>query len=238
MPAKVQFSTVCRKNSLTLTPAQLEKIENFSRLLLEWNTKINLISRRDEENFWRRHLVASLSLLFNFRVEGRSRILDLGTGGGLPGIPLAVVLDDCQLTLLDSTRKKIMAVEQIVFSLGLKNVRTYWGRAEESASRPELGGLFDYVIARAVGSISDLILWAKPLLKPARKSLPAITPRGAEKPFLPPGALILLKGGVLDEELEEARLRRAPKELMVYPLIVAGIDAGDLADKKLVVILP
>ncbi len=131
-----------------------------------------------------------------------------------------------------------MAVEQIVFSLGLKNVRTYWGRAEESASRPELGGLFDYVIARAVGSISDLILWAKPLLKPARKSLPAITPRGAEKPFLPPGALILLKGGVLDEELEEARLRRAPKELMVYPLIVAGIDAGDLADKKLVVILP
>jgi len=116
--------TLCKKNSVSITEIQIHRLTLFKNLLLDWNKKINLVSRKNEENIWRGHISLSLSILFKIQFRHEMKILDLGTGGGFPGIPLAIMLPDCAFVLLDSTQKKLTAVQSMADALELKNVKT------------------------------------------------------------------------------------------------------------------
>ena len=108
----IWFRTVCRRNGLEPTDDQLAQLAEYARRLLEWNRKINLISRKDEENIWQSHLLHSISLLMRVDFPLGARILDLGTGGGLPGIPIRILRSDLSFVLLDATKKKVEAVAE------------------------------------------------------------------------------------------------------------------------------
>ncbi len=166
-----------------LTTAQLERLEQLPQLYKDWNAKINVISRKDIDNFTQHHLLHSLALSKIIQFKDGAAILDLGTGGGLPGIPLAVLFPNVHFTLIDGTRKKIKVVEAIVEALQLENVTAKQQRAEE------LKAQFDFVICRAVASLDKLIMWSKPLLK--RKHIHAL-----------PNGLLTLKGGNIDNEIQ------------------------------------
>ena len=127
----VWLRTLLAKNGITLTDEVLSRLEQYVHGLLEANQGVNLISRRDEEKIWPHHILHSLSLLMKLELPEPCSLLDLGSGGGLPGVPLKIAVPGLELTLLDATRKKVAAVEKIVCELGLNNVHTVWGRAEE-----------------------------------------------------------------------------------------------------------
>lgn len=206
--------------------------------LLRWNAKINLISRQDEKNVWEKHVLGSLSVLFNFRFPTNSRVFDLGTGGGLPGIPLAILEPSIHFTLVDSIRKKITAVDQMVKTLGLANVHTVWIRAEDLVRTNHEKELYDYVVARAVSSMNDVVTWTKGLLKHGPPEMFASNTVGDLRPMLNPGAIVLIKGGDLRDELHEVTTKCKPRAVQSIPLIVEGVPASNFVDKKIVIIKP
>ena len=152
------------KNGMELTAEQVSQLSEYVRLLLEWNQKVNLISRKDEANIWERHILhcAALVLLFDF--PAGSKVIDIGTGGGLPGIPLKIFRPDLTVLLLDSTKKKIDAVSAMLSSLKLQNISAVWGRAEELATLPQYREQYHIAVARAVAQLPELIKWAEPFL--------------------------------------------------------------------------
>ena len=161
-----------------LTDRQKEQFALLPELYEEWNAQINVISRKDMEHFVERHIMHSLSIALYQKFKSGWWVLDLGTGGGFPGIPLAILYPEVQFTLIDSIGKKIKVVNAIVEALELKNVKAIWGRAEEQKI------LVNLVVTRAVAPLSQLSQWASPLLKTQSKGI------------------IALKGGDLSEELQ------------------------------------
>ncbi len=158
--------------------------ERFARLLplyREWNDKINVISRKDMDAFYEHHVLHALAIAKVFRFLPEAAVLDLGAGGGFPGIPLAIYFPETQFILADSIGKKIKVVDAVVADLQLANVSTRHARAETLRER------FDFVVSRGVASLDKLLLWSRPLLK--RKHRHAM-----------PNGLIALKGGNLAEE--------------------------------------
>jgi 16S rRNA (guanine527-N7)-methyltransferase len=233
----VGLRSLLRKNNLAIGDRELELLIKYSGLLAGWNSKINLISRRDEQNIVERHIVLSLALLFRHRFAPGSSILDIGTGGGLPGIPLAIVCPENGFTLLDSIQKKMKAVENISGELQLKNVTLITGRAEDLAKDEKHRAAYDYVVSRAVSSVTDLVKWGKPLL--CSTSPKPVVPGGAGyEPALQRGTIVLYKGGDLTAEFKEARLKTKPELLTEEPVIVGGIDPEYTHEKKLVIIKP
>ena len=176
------------------TDVQTRQFSELDALYREWNGKINVISRKDIDSLYQNHILHSLSIAAAFNFEPAQEIIDIGTGGGFPGIPLAIYFPEVQFHLVDSIGKKIKVVEAIIDSIGLKNCSTQYIRAEEIKDRR-----FDFAISRAVASLKDLCKWSKPLLKGKK-----------EREFLSPemrrneAALICLKGGHLSEEIQEA----------------------------------
>ncbi len=145
---------------LSLSTTQYLRLEHFVRLLLRENQWVNLTAIREPQAVWRLHICESLALLPLIERSRAQTLLDLGTGGGLPGIPLACVRDDLAITLLDATRKKLIACERMVTELGLRHVGWVWGRAEELAHDQRLRQRFDAVTARGVGPLPTLIEYA------------------------------------------------------------------------------
>lgn len=143
-----------------LTELQRERLEMLKPLYTEWNEKINTISRKDIENLYERHILHALGLLKLLQFEPGSDILDLGTGGGIPGIPLAIMMPDVQFRLIDGRGKKITVVNEIVQALDLKNVKGEQKRAEELKDAK-----FDFVLARGVATIDKLTTWSRRLMK-------------------------------------------------------------------------
>ena len=160
-----------------LSERQLERFEALLSLYSDWNSKINVISRKDIDNLYERHVLHSLAISRLIAFGPGSRILDLGTGGGFPGIPLAIFFPEVQFTLIDGTRKKIKVVEEVCQALGLTNVRAMQVRAEELKKER-----FDFVVSRAVAALDKLLPWCQRLLK-------------REQQHSLPNGLICLKGG-------------------------------------------
>lgn len=142
-----------------LSLEQKEQFRQMDSLYREWNSKINVISRKDIDSFYEHHVLHSLCIAFYMKGKGGfpdgSAILDLGTGGGFPGIPLAVMFPSCRFTLCDSIGKKVLVAGEVAASLGLKNVTTVHDRVEN------LPGKFDYVVTRAVATLDNLYPWVK-----------------------------------------------------------------------------
>ena len=164
-----------------LTEEQKRQFAALYDLYTDWNSKINVISRKDIENLYEHHVLHSLGIAKVIRFKPGTKVMDLGTGGGFPGIPLAILFPEVQFHLVDSIGKKVRVATEIAGSIGLKNVTTRHARAEEEKQ------LFDFVVSRAVMPLTDL-------RKIIRKN---ISPK--QQNALPNG-LICLKGGELERE--------------------------------------
>lgn len=178
----------------TLSESQLALFQQHKELLLEWNTKINLISRKDTDSFEINHQLHSLAICKVMSFEPGTKILDVGCGGGFPGIPLAIFYPDCEFTLVDSIGKKIMVVNDLITQLGLKNVQALNVRCESLKTK------YDFVCNRAVAPVDDLLRWTQKLIHHTHRNK------------LPNG-ILCLKGGDLKEELKKHK-----KYSVVYPI--------------------
>jgi 16S rRNA (guanine527-N7)-methyltransferase len=224
------------RNGLELGEETVRALIAYERLLRGWNEKINLVSRRDTSDVFTKQILGSVSFLFRYTLAGGSTLLDVGTGGGLPGIPLAIIHPDIRVTMIDSIQKKARAVEEMVGALGLDNARMLCGRVEELS--PGKTGTFDYVIARGVSTASEIVRWCGRLLRrPGRGRPPEQgVDAGVRKP-VPPGSFILLKGGDLTAELASLSEVAGSASVTVRSLEVDG--ARDLfTEKKVIIVTP
>lgn len=173
---------IIKKYFNNLTEEQTEKISKLYDLYFNWNSKINVISRKDIENLYEHHVLHCMSIakIINFR-EG-TRIMDLGTGGGFPGIPLAIMFPETHFHLVDSIGKKIRVATEVASAIGLQNVTFSHARAEE------IKDSYDFIVTRAVMPLVDL-------MKVARKNI------GKEQKNSLPNGIIALKGGELEKEM-------------------------------------
>ena len=164
-----------------LTPEQRRQFEALDALYRDWNSKINVISRKDIDNLYTHHVLHSLAIAKVCRFKPATRILDFGTGGGFPGIPLAILFPDCQFRLIDGTGKKIRVAQEVANAIGLTNVEAVHRRGEEEKDK------FDFVVSRAVMPLPDLV-------KIVRKNI-SKTQHNAY-----PNGLFVLKGGNIADE--------------------------------------
>jgi 16S rRNA (guanine527-N7)-methyltransferase len=220
------------KNNLQITDDQLGRVEMFLSLLLQANRELNLISRKDEQNIWKSHILHSISLAFLCSFDNLQSVLDLGTGGGLPGIPLKILFPSLKFTLVDSIRKKTKAVERIVTELGLDGVSVVCSRAEDLPQKREFKNAFDAIVCRAVAPLKKLAGWSYPLLKldgGLRLSV-------AGKMAIHPGTLISFKGGDVEKEIADAKRNFNIRSIEEIPLVFHGSESLSLVDKKIVVV--
>lgn len=177
-----------------LTAKQKEQIQALQGLYADWNTKINVISRKDIDNLYERHILHSLAIAKVIRFKSGTSLMDVGTGGGFPAIPLAIYFSECQFHLVDSIGKKLRVASEISNAIGLTNTTFRHCRAEEEQAK------FDFIISRAVMPLSDLV-------KITQKNI-----RKEQQNALPNG-ILCLKGGELQEEI-------APyiKKAQLFPL--------------------
>ncbi|THH35542.1 16S rRNA (guanine(527)-N(7))-methyltransferase RsmG [Neolewinella litorea] len=175
-----------------LTERQREQFAALDGLYRDWNAKINVISRKDIDNLYVHHVLHSLAIAKVVQFRAGARVLDLGTGGGFPGIPLAILFPDADFHLIDGTAKKIRVCQEVIAALGLKNCRAEQKRAEE-LKRPS----YDFVVTRAVAKIDQLAAWSLRLIADKqRHGLPngilALKGRGLKQELsaLPKGAYV------------------------------------------------
>jgi 16S rRNA (guanine(527)-N(7))-methyltransferase RsmG len=230
--------TACAQNGLELSDEQLQMLEEYALRLIEWNQKINLISRRDEENFWTRHILHCLSLMCKVEFAERAKILDLGTGGGLPGVVLKIARPDLLLTLLDSTQKKINVVKDLLGSLNLVGIDAVWGRAEDVGKQREHTEQYDIVVARAVAPLKDLLRWSFPFLKKGAVTADARIgdKTSSTKTQISGPALIAFKGGDLVDEFKQLRDHPNVSVISTIELTLKGSTQLDDRDKKIVIV--
>lgn len=237
MAIPAEFLRICRANSTSIDAATADLLERYVDLLLGWNSRINLISRRDEENVWFAHILHSVSPWFLLEIPRDRKLIDLGSGGGLPGIPLAILRPDLRIALLDSIRKKTLALESMVGELALGNVNIVTGRAEDVCHWEGFAGAFDLVISRAVAPLKDLARWSRPFLVRGTHSgaVPA-SPALRHRRLLAIPSLVALKGGDLEVEVKQAGLKAGAGSIEVMRLAFPGSEELGLVEKHIVVV--
>ncbi len=177
-----------------LTGEQADRFARLEGLYREWNEKINVISRKDMDSFWVHHVLHSLAIARVIRFVPDTRIMDVGTGGGFPGIPLAILFPECRFLLVDSIGKKIKVVEGVREALGLQNVTARQTRVEQVAEK------HDFIVSRAVTAFPAFVTWVKGKTLPASRNALA-------------NGILYLKGGDFDEEIAPFGSRAT-----VYPI--------------------
>lgn len=180
------------------TPPQIQQLTALEGLYKEWNEKINVVSRKDIDQIYLHHVLHSLSIAAIANFKPGADIIDIGCGGGFPGVPLAIFYPDVNFHLVDSIGKKLKVVEAVAEGAGIKNITTQHCRAEDIKTKK-----FDFAVSRAVAPLKELWTWAKPLLKKENKN----------EMF---NGLICLKGGDLHQEIFESGTR--PKMMSVYEI--------------------
>ena len=200
-----KLSELFKENDLPLSQIQLNQFEIYYNELLKWNPKANLISKNDESRIVERHFLESalFSLLNEF--QGGLSVLDLGTGGGFPGIPLQIVTPDLQLTVLDSKRWKGLFLKHLIEVLELQNTEVLCERAEAAAENEEYRNRFDRVVCRAVTDLSALYRLSRPFLKSG-------------------GNLVALKGSRLNNELNRFKAEYPGVSFEVKPFPGTGVS--------------
>lgn len=173
------------------TEKQLQQIALLKELYTDWNEKINVISRKDIDSLYEKHVLHSLAIAATFSFDEGVKIVDLGCGGGFPGIPLAIFFPDVHFHMVDSIAKKLKVVAGVAEAVGLTNVSVQHSRVEDIKDKK-----FDYVVSRAVAPLEDLWRWGKPLIQKTNNAV-----RSEDAPA--PG-LICLKGGDLAKEIQES----------------------------------
>ena len=169
-----------------LTELQIERFSRLEELYTLWNNQINVISRKDTENFYERHVLHSLGIAKIMSFKDGTDILDIGTGGGFPGIPLAILYPNCQFTLVDSIGKKIKVVNEVALALDLKNVKGIHARAEN------INNKFDFIVSRAVTAMPAFITWVDKKFK--KENINELR-----------NGILYLKGGDLIEEMSTVK---------------------------------
>jgi len=165
-----------------LTDHQRSQLEKLYDLYFEWNSKINVISRKDIENLYLHHVLHSLAIGKIIQFKKNSSILDVGTGGGFPGVPLAILFPECDFTLIDSIGKKIKVGQEVASSIGLQNTTFKHLRVQEEKQK------FDFVVSRAVMPLADLVSLVRKNMATKQKNAM-------------PNGLICLKGGEMEHEI-------------------------------------
>lgn len=193
------LQSLCAQQALELDPQALQQLVQYGDLLKEWNQKINLISRKEDAPIIIKHIFHSLLIALHHSFKDGEKVLDLGTGGGLPGIPLAIAFPQTQFMLVDATGKKITACQEMIKALGINNAVAVHKRVEELK-----GLLFDTVLSRQVAPLEQLCGYAEKVLKQN-------------------GRLICLKGGNLDKEIAKAmesnkKHNGFPVKIVLYPI--------------------
>jgi len=188
---------IINKYFTDFTENQLQQFAALKDLYAEWNQKINVISRKDMEHFYEHHVLHSLAIATQFNFPDGYQVMDLGTGGGFPGIPLAIFFPDVHFHLVDSINKKLKVAEAVASKIELKNITVQHVRAEDTKDKK-----FDVVVSRAVAPLKDLWFWSKPLLK----KKPVDQPKKIT-------GLICLKGGDISKEISESGCRPRIREI-------------------------
>jgi 16S rRNA (guanine527-N7)-methyltransferase len=194
-----------------LTDDQISKFQQLEALYQDWNLKINVVSRKDIDELYLRHVLHSLGIAKIVEFKDGSKILDVGTGGGFPGIPLAILFPNCSFHLVDSIAKKLKVVDEVVEGLGLTNVKTTHSRVEE------IDGTYDFIVSRAVAIMPTFVHWVKgKIAKQQNHELK--------------NGILYLKGGDLTEELQDY------KTVTIYNL--SDFYTEDFYETKKIVHLP
>ncbi|HEX2607873.1 MAG TPA: 16S rRNA (guanine(527)-N(7))-methyltransferase RsmG [Flavisolibacter sp.] len=188
------------------TPKQQEQFGALGELYTEWNAKINVISRKDIDSLYEKHVLHSLSIAAVFDFPAGMEIIDIGTGGGFPGVPLAIFFPEVRFHLVDSINKKLKIIEAVKEATGLTNITTQHTRAEDIKNKK-----FDFAVSRAVAPLKELLSWSRPLLKTSR-----FTVENEKGPVVFKSGLICLKGGDLKAEINESATR--PKMVEISTL--------------------
>ncbi|MFV0268722.1 MAG: 16S rRNA (guanine(527)-N(7))-methyltransferase RsmG [Draconibacterium sp.] len=191
------FMDILLKYFSGLSDQQITLFRQLEPLYAEWNAQINVISRKDFSEFYERHVLHSLGIAKLIRFNIGTRIVDVGTGGGFPGIPLAIMFPEVQFHLVDSIGKKIKVVQNVADALGLKNVKAEQIRAEQLTDK------YDFVVSRAVTRLPGFVPWVQKNI--SKKQMNAL-----------PNGIIYLKGGDLTEELKPFRNRVFVQDLSAY----------------------
>lgn len=213
----VEFWSICSLNGLPLSREQLAQFERYAGDLLYWNERVNLISRRDVEHIWLRHVLHSLTPVFLGLMPTSGRVIDIGTGGGLPGIPLKIALPRLDVTLLDSIAKKVQTTSMLASHITKHGLRAVRMRAEELANDPKLRGSYDVVVSRATAPLVDLSKWSRPLLKAD-------------------GKILTLKGGALGGEIDQAQRKFPDAEIRILDIHVNGVEWFEREEKRVVTV--
>lgn len=198
MESAPQNLELIRKYFDDFSEQQLQQFAALEELYKDWNAKINVISRKDIDSIYLHHVLHSLSIAAIANFEAGTQVIDIGSGGGFPGVPLAIFFPQVKFHLVDSIAKKLKVVDAVVEATYIKNITTQHTRAEDIKNRK-----FDFAVSRAVAPLKELWKWSAPLLKKDHsKSLP--------------NGLICLKGGDLSQEIFESGLR--PKMMPIFKI--------------------
>jgi len=167
-----------------LTQLQISQFSQLQELYKDWNLKINVVSRKDIDELYLRHVLHSLGIAKVVQFKPNTKVLDVGTGGGFPGIPLAILFPETQFHLVDSIGKKIKVVNDVTEGLGLQNIKTTHGRVEE------IKGTYDFIVSRAVAQMETFVFWTKGKIN-----------KKQQHPIK--NGILYLKGGDLSDELKK-----------------------------------
>jgi 16S rRNA (guanine527-N7)-methyltransferase len=209
-----EFWTICSANGIIMELEQLHKIERYVRELTYWNDKINLISRKDIDNIFEKHIMHSLSILKYIDIHKKAQCMDIGSGGGLPGIPIAIARPDINMLLVDSIKKKMSVTDMMAKHADCSFLNTFAGRVEDlDKSHYEK---YNFIFARGVATIRELISYSKKYLKQK-------------------GKYVFLKGGDLTKEIADAKSAWRDLEITVKDIVFFGVESFKKDEKKIVI---
>jgi 16S rRNA (guanine527-N7)-methyltransferase len=212
----IEFWTVCSANGISLDQQQMANMNRFHDELVIWNKRINVISRQDMENIYERHILHSLAILKYATIAPKARCIDVGTGGGFPGIPLKIAMPEIKMLLVDSIAKKLKTAGMFAQHTGLRGFEAKTIRAEALADEAQYKAAFDVVTARAVAPLVQLVSWVEGLLKPDAQ-------------------MLFLKGGDLVEEIAEAQKKFPTLTIVEKRLDLGGASWFKDQEKKLLI---